>query len=188
MPPGGDGKGNNFSASVLHLCTFLKLRCLIAKSCPTLLPPHGLSPTMVLCPGNFPGNNTGVGCISFWVSSWPRDWTLVSCIGRQILYHRATREAHIIRQSVELLKKMLCQYCFKAGRGLFVRPQSQDRAMPGAQFVRWKNALSVFGSCSCPLAGISLDTGNAITAQAGSWAWMFLPPVKPLNRHTFGQN
>ena len=132
MPPGGDGKGNNFSASVLHLCTFLKLRCLIAKSCPTLLPPHGLSPTMVLCPGNFPGNNTGVGCISFWVSSWPRDWTLVSCIGRQILYHRATREAHIIRQSVELLKKMLCQYCFKAGRGLFVRPQSQDRAMPGA--------------------------------------------------------
>ena len=25
-------------------------------------------------------------------SSWPRDWTCVSCIGRQILYHRATRK------------------------------------------------------------------------------------------------
>ena len=24
-------------------------------------------------------------------SFWPRDWTCVSCIGRQILYHRATR-------------------------------------------------------------------------------------------------
>ena len=26
-------------------------------------------------------------------SSWPRDWTRVSCIGRRILYHWATREA-----------------------------------------------------------------------------------------------
>ena len=26
-------------------------------------------------------------------SSWIRDWTLISCIGRQILYHWATREA-----------------------------------------------------------------------------------------------
>ena len=26
-------------------------------------------------------------------SSWPRDWTWVSCIGRQILYHHATWEA-----------------------------------------------------------------------------------------------
>ena len=28
-------------------------------------------------------------------SSWPRDWTHASCIGRRILYHSATREAHI---------------------------------------------------------------------------------------------
>ena len=26
-------------------------------------------------------------------SSWPRIWTCVSCIGRQVLYHRATGEA-----------------------------------------------------------------------------------------------
>ena len=26
-------------------------------------------------------------------SSWPRHWTWVSCVGRWILYHRATREA-----------------------------------------------------------------------------------------------
>ena len=26
-------------------------------------------------------------------SSWSRDWTHISCIGRQILYHSATREA-----------------------------------------------------------------------------------------------
>ena len=32
------------------------------KSCQTLLRPHGLYPIRLLCPLNFPGNNTGVGC------------------------------------------------------------------------------------------------------------------------------
>ena len=31
-------------------------------------------------------------------SSWPGDQTLVSSIGRQILYHRATREVHSVRK------------------------------------------------------------------------------------------
>ena len=35
---------------------------LVAKSCPTLLLPHGLQPTRLLCPLDFPGKNTGVGC------------------------------------------------------------------------------------------------------------------------------
>ena len=51
-------------------------------------------PCRPLCLWDFPGRNTGVGCISFSRgSSWPRDQTHVSCIGRQILYHWATREA-----------------------------------------------------------------------------------------------
>ena len=33
-----------------------------------------------------------VAISSFRVSSWPRDWICVSCIGRQILYHWATGE------------------------------------------------------------------------------------------------
>ena len=36
--------------------------CLVAKSCMTLLQPHGLWPTRLLCPWDFPGKNTGVGC------------------------------------------------------------------------------------------------------------------------------
>ena len=28
-------------------------------------------------------------------SSWPRDWTHISCISRQIVYHWATWEAHL---------------------------------------------------------------------------------------------
>ena len=35
--------------------------CLVARSCLTALPPHGLQPTKLLCSWNFPGKNTGVG-------------------------------------------------------------------------------------------------------------------------------
>ena len=33
----------------------------VIKACPTL-GPHGLEPTRLLCPWNFPSKNTGVGC------------------------------------------------------------------------------------------------------------------------------
>ena len=38
---------------------------LVAKSCPTLLQPHGLQPTRLLCPQDSPGENTGVCCHAF---------------------------------------------------------------------------------------------------------------------------
>ena len=34
----------------------------VAQSCPTLLQPHGLQPTRLFRPWDFPGKNTGVGC------------------------------------------------------------------------------------------------------------------------------
>ena len=37
-------------------------KMLCAQSCLTLLPPHELWPTRLLCPWDFPGKNTGVGC------------------------------------------------------------------------------------------------------------------------------
>ena len=36
--------------------------CLAAQSYPTLLRPLGLWPARLLCPWDFPGKNTGVGC------------------------------------------------------------------------------------------------------------------------------
>ena len=38
---------------------------LLAQSCLTLLGPHGLWSPGCLCPWNFPGSNTGVGCHFF---------------------------------------------------------------------------------------------------------------------------
>ena len=36
--------------------------CWVAQLCPTLLWPHGLYPTRLLCPWDFPGEVTGMGC------------------------------------------------------------------------------------------------------------------------------
>ena len=43
--------------SQMYVC-----RCLVAKSCLTLLQPHGLWPARLLWPRDFSGKNTGVGC------------------------------------------------------------------------------------------------------------------------------
>ena len=61
-------RGDWYSPSqcVLHescVTLFLILCCcLIAKSCLSLLQPHGLQHTRLLCPWDFPGKNTGVSC------------------------------------------------------------------------------------------------------------------------------
>ena len=79
-----------------HICVYCC--CLVAKSCPTLLQPawtaqlfcnpHGLS-TRLLCPWDFPGKNTGVGC-HFLLQRifWPRNQTCCFLHCRWILYHR----------------------------------------------------------------------------------------------------
>ena len=52
----------------------------------------------------FPRQNTAVGCHSFSRgSSWPRDHTQASRVSRQIIYHRATWEAHALERGVQRL-------------------------------------------------------------------------------------
>ena len=69
-----------------------KYHCFVTKSCLTLLGPHGLQPTTLLCPQDFPGKNTGVDCHFFLqgiVSSQGLHPHLLYC--RQIIYHWAIR-------------------------------------------------------------------------------------------------
>ena len=58
------------------------------------LRPHGLWPARLLCPQNFPGKDTGVGCHFFLQGiSQTRDQIHVSCVswtGRKIPYHWVT--------------------------------------------------------------------------------------------------
>ena len=59
------------------------LRCSVVSNS---LRPHGLWPTRLLCPWDFPGKNTGVIVISCSRgSSQPRDQTRVPCVGIVLL-------------------------------------------------------------------------------------------------------
>ena len=78
----------------LSVCVCVRA-CLVAQLCQTLCDPmdcsppgssvHGISQTRIL----------EWVAISSRGSSWLRNWTLVFCFGRWVLYHWATREAWI---------------------------------------------------------------------------------------------
>ena len=77
--------------------------CLVAKSCLTLCKPrdgsspgssvHGISQARIL---------EWVAISFFRVSFWPKDWTQVSCSGRWILYHWATRDDQKVVQEQDI--------------------------------------------------------------------------------------
>ena len=67
-----------------------------AQSCPTLCDPMDCSPPGFSAHGIFPARVLErVAMSSSRGSSWPRDQTCVSCIGRQVLNHWVTWEAHL---------------------------------------------------------------------------------------------
>ena len=68
--------------------------CLVTQMCPTLCDPADCSPPGSSVNGIFHARTPQWVVISFSRgSSSPRDQTHISCIGRQIFYHWATREA-----------------------------------------------------------------------------------------------
>ena len=68
--------------------TGLNSCCLVAKSCQTLLRLHGLQPARLLCPGDSPGKNTGVGCRFFLQGNFLTHGSNSHLLlGRRILYH-----------------------------------------------------------------------------------------------------
>ena len=76
--------------SVVRIPCFICCCCSVAKLYLTLLQPQ---PARLLIHGISQARILEWVVISFSRgSSWPRDWTYVSCIGRQILYHWATWE------------------------------------------------------------------------------------------------
>ena len=87
--------------------------CSVAKSCPSLCDIMDCSPPGFSVHGILQARILEWVAISFSRrSSWPRDQTHVSCIGRQILYHWATREAlvhlkytHFYRKKIWRIKK-----------------------------------------------------------------------------------
>ena len=92
--------------------------CLVAKPCQTLCNP------MVCSPPGSSVHGISQARILEWVtisfsrgSSRPRDWTCISCIGKQILYHWATWEAH--RSAKLLLSYIKYHLCMMFLSSLF---------------------------------------------------------------------
>ena len=80
-----------------------------AQSCPTLCDPMDCSSPGSSVHGIFQVKTLEwVAISSSDGSSWARDWTHVSCIGRLILYHWATREACML--TLYLKKKIVFIY------------------------------------------------------------------------------
>ena len=70
--------------------------CSVTQSCPTLCDLTDCSPPDSSIHWIFQARVRKWVAISYSKgSSWPRGWTYVFCIGRQILYHCATWEAHL---------------------------------------------------------------------------------------------
>ena len=92
-------------SSLKLLCTILLfLMCSVAKLFPTLYNPKGCSPPGSSVHGTFQAR------ILEWVAiSFPRGYSpsrnqiCITCIGRRILYHSASREAVIFHQVQKFL-------------------------------------------------------------------------------------
>ena len=70
--------------------------CIVTQSCPTLLQPHGLQLSRLLCPCSFSGKNNGVGSHSHLqgiLLTQGSNPSLLHC--RQILYHLSHQGSHL---------------------------------------------------------------------------------------------
>ena len=62
----------------------------------------------LLCRWDFPGKNIGLGCLFLLQGIFsPRDWSMDSCIGRQIIFHWVTREALTFMYRIVLIWKKI---------------------------------------------------------------------------------
>ena len=72
------------------------------------LQPHGLQPTRLLCPWDFPGKNTGLGCHFLLQKIFPvlgLNPCLPCC--RQTLYYLSHQKSHLMRRTDSLEKTLM---------------------------------------------------------------------------------
>ena len=86
--------------------------------------------------------------------SWPRDLTHISCIGRQILYHWATREVPL---QLELYANIEIRHLFSYLLGPF--PDGANGKEPTCQYRDVRDTVSI------PVLGRSPGVGNGNPLQ-----------------------
>ena len=130
---GGMNKQNVAHVHKMECC------CLVTKSCLTLCNRMDCSP---------PGSSVHVVsqarilkwiAVSFSRGSSPlRDCTLISCIGRRILYHWATREAHMYKKWNVVYKKRMLFSIKKEGNSY----TSYNMDEPWGHYAKWNKTCT----------------------------------------------
>ena len=109
-----DGKTRQFKHQTLDCedCKFFVFFNVSHSVVSNSLRPHGLQPTRILYPWNFPGKNTGAGChfllqVIFWTQGL--NLGLLHC--RQILYHLSQERSSPQHPFLFFLKKEQATIC-----------------------------------------------------------------------------
>ena len=96
-------------------CDFYGYCCLVAKSCPTLLWPHGLYPASLLCLWDFPGKKTGGGCHFLLQRIFPTQGSNPSLLIGQVdtlpLSHQGSPDFYEQRSQSIFSKSLPFLYC-----------------------------------------------------------------------------
>ena len=82
------------------------------------LQPHGLQPIRLLCPWDFPGKSTGVGCHCFlrcfhccaWILFWSANWDPSSCAIRQ---KKRRKKTEILLLKIKMNEMQQNKKCYR---------------------------------------------------------------------------
>ena len=125
--PGDWGFFQSFWAGRLGKFLMQCIQCVQPlKLCPALCNPMDGSPPDSTVHGTFQARILEGLAISFSRgSSWPKDWTCVSSIGKWILYQRTTWEAQVIYVYIHIF---VCIYvCTLIWPGIFWHPKTANK-------------------------------------------------------------
>ena len=150
--------------------------CSVAQSCPTLCDPKDLSPPGSSVHGIFLARILKLVAISSSRgSSRPRDWTCiscVSCIGRQVLYRWATREALLPPPSTAMPGPIPIALAYILGLGGKMSKWTQE-----SNFVPFPNPLKTF----IRMRWIGKET--KVTYFSEAWMNVHLEGAPPSTQH-----
>ena len=159
---------------------------------------HGLEPSRLLCPWDFSQarmeNSEWAATFLSRGSSWPRDWTHFSYIGRQILNHWATREAQMKQYCKEKATEgelklpvsflVLCFWPQSVATSCMFMSLTFLVSLGGTQaeqwLWRWQHTVSGAGSCQVRRNdGPRKLHGFCLISCIGRW---IIFTTEPLNR------
>ena len=106
-------------------------------------------------------------------SSWPTDRTLISCIGRRVLCHWATREVLMYREDIKILVKVSVQFS-SVGQSCPTLCDPMNRSTPGLPV---HHQLPEFTQTHVHWVGYVIQPSHPVISSCRPL--FLLPPIPP---------